>query len=326
VLGLVIETSMRCTNSEDSNWKKSSRRAMVDMNRVSLRSITAPALLLGVSLGGCLTGKSTIGELDDTDDPSGTASDGDVTTASSSSGLDASDGEVATTDEPPLSCAPPSPCTFPDQCAESGSCDGSILSAANEDGCVRQTCTAPEHCAAGTTCFLPWSWGHCGHHGCTDDPEGGGWCDCGFGLDCNNNGFCVPDEAGLPPSTNGTDFCGALTDPTACEDSGLPAELGACHWYEGYELPQAAACEERVAVGRCTFRGSFFTSEIPFTSCEGDESRTPLAYVDAGVVTVLFVDPEAPPTALMHELDVDTYGWLPCDQPEVEAECACACA
>lgn len=296
-----------------------------------LRSF-APALLLGLALGGCLTGKSSIGELDDdSTTPSSSSSDdqasgGSETTASPSStsgGLDTSDGEGATTSEPAQSCAPPSPCTFPDECLAFGSCDGSsILSYANEDGCVREMCTAPADCTAGTTCFLPLSWGYCGHHGCSDNPEDGGSCDCGFGLDCTNEGFCVPDETGLPPNTSGTDFCAALTDPAACEASGVPAELGACHWYEGYELSPAATCEERVAVGRCTFNGTFFEDEYPLVTCEGDESRTPLAHVDAGVVTVLFVDLEAPPTGL----ELDTGDWVPCDQAAVEAECACACA
>ena len=63
--------------------------------------------------------------------------------------------------------------------------------------------------------------------------------------------------------------------------------------------------------------------EVP--PCPGDESLTPMAYVDAGVVTVLFVDPAHQPTALEIDFDVDTYGWLTCDQLEVDDECACAC-
>jgi len=314
---------------------------MVDMNLSSpvvLRPI-APALLLGLALGGCLTGKSTIGLLDEDDASSGTPSEGSETSGGEASGgetdggttsttngnLDASDGEPPTTGEPPLACPPTSQCSVPLECAPEGfeECGG-ILGRSDENGCPRQPCSGPGQCPAGASCYLPRSWRTCGYHGCEDNPETGA-CECGFGLDCNDNGLCVPDEEGLPPDTNGTDFCGAMTDPLACENSGLPAELGACRWYEGWELPEDAACEERVATGRCTFSAASLLDPGPLPPCAGDDDRTPMAYVDAGLVTVLFIDPEDPPTALDHEYDIDTYGWLTCDQPEVAAECACAC-
>lgn len=302
---------------------------------LALRSF-APALF-GLALGGCLLGSSSIGKLDADDDSSGPPSDGtdtsggaqqsggSETTASSSGSLDASDGEVATTGEPPLACAPPSPCTFPDGCLQFDSCSGGILEIANADGCVRQTCTAPEDCAAGTTCLLPWSWGLCGHYGCSDNPEGGGWCDCGFGRDCTNNGFCMPDELGLPPDTTGPEFCRAITDSAACESSSLPAELGACRWYEGWQRPVGALCEERQAVAQCTFTKASARPRL-LPTCPADESRTPMVYFDDGVATVLLVDPEYPAQGLDMDFDADSYGWLTCDVREAAGECDCACS
>lgn len=307
---------------------------MVDMKPFSLRGSTVPALLLGLSLGGCPTGKSTIGLLDDGDDTgTSTGSSNDDESGSDESAttvLDADADPSASTGsssggELPRSCPPDSPCSQPLACVPEGfePC-GSILSNANEDGCPRPYCSGPGECPAGSSCFLPHSWGQCGLHGCWDNEELG-MCECGFGLDCNNDGLCVPHETGLPPDTNATDFCGQHTDATACEASGMPAELGLCLWYEGWEVPADGACEERVPTGRCTFSRASLSGGIDAPTCPGDDSLTPLAYVDDGTITVLFVDPQDPPTALEMDFDVDSYGWLGCDQPEVADACACAC-
>lgn len=298
----------------------------------ALRASLLPALLLALAPGGCVIGESTIGLLDDTDTASSTTGDDEPATTSTASenGTDENGtgedgtGEASTGGEPPASCPPKSQCSVPLECSPTGfePCGG-ILGRSDANGCPRQPCSASEDCPAGTTCFLPYSWLQCGQHGCQDDPETG-TCECGFGLDCNNDGLCVPDDEGLPPDVDGTQFCGALTDPTSCDDSGLPTELGECRWYEGFEMPLGGTCEERVPVARCTFNAASF-SPGPLPSCAGDETRSPLAYVDGDAVTVLFVDPSNPPTALEYEFDGDTYGWYPCEVASVEAECACAC-
>jgi hypothetical protein len=309
---------------------------MVDMDLPSLRSLTVPALLLGLSPGGCLTGKSTIGLLDEGDassDPSSseagsdaetnTGDDGSTTASSDSDGSSMGGVSVPTTgDEPPQACPADSGCTFAAECGPaSGATCGGILGRANDDGCPRPYCSGPGECAAGSSCFLPADWGTCGPHACYDNDEGA--CECTFGLDCNNDGLCVPDEEGLPPDTNGTDYCGQHTDAGSCDGSGIP-ELGACRWYEGWQMP-LGACEERVPVGRCTFSRASLSDPGEIPSCPGDESLTPLAFIDADLVTVLFVDPEEPPTALDRDLDIDSWGWLTCDGPDAAAECACAC-
>lgn len=330
---LVIEVH---ANSENSNWKKSSQRGMVSMSSSPLRSLPLPALLLGLSLGGCLTGKSTIGLLDgDTGTSTGSSNGDDESSSSSSEGSTTTspgsddapgDSSEASSGGEPVACPAHSGCTFAADCnpVVSGATCGGILGRANDDGCPRPYCSGPGECAAGSSCFLPWSWGTCGPHACYDDDAGA--CECTFGLDCNNDGLCVPDEEGLPPDTNATDFCGQHTDAAACEGSGLPAELGLCLWYEGWQMPEDGACEERVAVGRCTFSRATLSGGIEAPTCPGDDSLTPLAYVDDGTVTVLFVDPQDPPTALEMDLDMDSYGWLGCDLPEVADACACACS
>jgi hypothetical protein len=291
-----------------------------------------PALLCGLALGGCLTGKSTIGLLDGTDDSNATSD--------TSSGGEASSGSSTTVDEefdegsgnasepssggePPTACPPESECTLPLVCGEDGiECDG-VLARANEDGCPRQPCSDSGECPAGSSCFLPYSWGLCGPHACYDNEDTGA-CECSFGLDCNNDGLCVPDEEGLPPDTNATDACGQNMDATACEGSSLPAELGSCYWYEGFQIAQDAACEEEVAVGRCVFSKPA-DAPSPLPPCPGNESLTPMAFVDDGAVLVLFVDPQHKPTAIDSDFDIDSYGWFDCDQPEVGEACACAC-
>jgi hypothetical protein len=303
---------------------------MVDMSSSSLRSLPLPALLLGLSLGGCLTGKSTIGLLDDGDDTG--------TSTSSSNGDDESSSEGSTTTSPgtgdvptdssegssggePVACPADSACTFASDCnfLESGATCGGVLGRANDDGCPRPYCTGPGECAAGSSCFLPQDWGTCGAQDCGDNDAG--VCECPFSFDCSYLGLCVPDEEGLPPDTNGPDFCGQHTDAAACEGSGLPAEVGLCLWYEGWQMPVDGACEDRVEVGRCTFSPASLSGGIDAPTCPGDDSLTPLAYVADGTITVLFVDPQDPPIAL----EMDPYGWSYCDQPEVEDACACAC-
>lgn len=290
----------------------------------------APALLCGLALGGCLTGKSTIGLLDGTDDTSATSSTssgGDASSGSSTTMNEEFDegsgnaSEPSSGGEPPTACPPESECTLPLVCGEDGiECDG-VLARANADGCPRQPCIDSGECPAGSSCFLPRSWAVCGPHGCYDDDDG--TCECSFGADCNNQGLCVPDEEGLPPDTNSTDFCGQHTDAASC-DGLLPEEVGTCRWYEGWQMPLGAACEERTPVGRCIFSSGFIQpGETP--SCPGNESLTPRAFIDAGIVTVLFVDPQAPPTALDMDFDVDSWGWVTCDLPDAAAECACAC-
>jgi len=308
---------------------------MEDMELSSPRAHLVPALLLGLSLAGCLTGKSTIGLLDDSDGSS-SSSDGEEDSSSSDGSTSTSPGSVGeSTDAPstessggeptPVACPAESGCSQPLVCAPEGEQEcGGVLGRANEDGCPRQYCSGPGECPAGSSCFLPHSWSVCGPHACYDNEDTGA-CECTFGLDCNNDGLCVPDDAGLPPDTNATDFCGQHTDATACEGSAMPEELGACHWYEGYEIPVEAACVEEVAVGRCVFSAPVTGTPASLPSCPGDEALTPMAYVDDGVVTVLFVDREARPTPLEMDFDIDSFGWYPCDDPEVEAACACAC-
>lgn len=288
----------------------------------------APALLCGLALGGCLTGKSTIGLLDGNDDDttagssSGDESNGLATTANPDGGP--SDGsEPSTGGEPPHACPPESECSQALTCGQDGIECGGILGRADDDGCPRLPCSGPGQCPDGSSCFLPWSWAMCGPHACFDDEETGA-CECNIGLDCNNDGLCVPDEEGLPPDTNGTELCGQHGDAASCEGS-LPAELGACRWYEGWQMPLGAACEERTPVGRCTFTAGFVDPGMT-PPCPGNESLTPRAFIDADVVTVLFIDPQQPPTALDMDVDRDSWGWVTCDLPDAAAECACACA
>ena len=306
---------------------------MEDMKLSSPRAHLVPTLFLGLSLAGCLTGKSPIGLLDD-GDGSSSASDGEAESSSSDGSTSASPGsEDDSTDAPPSEsdggeppppvCPDESGCSQPLACAPEGEHEcGGVLGRANEDGCPRQYCTGPGECPTGSSCFLPFSWGVCGPHVCYDD-EDTGMCECGFGLDCNNDGLCVPDGEGLPPDTNATDFCGQFTEAGSCEGSELSSELGVCRWYEGWQLPQEATCEEREEVGRCVFSAAFI-DEAPVPACPSDESLRPMAFVDAGIVTVLFVDPADAPTAIDMDFDDDSYGWLTCDQPEVEGACACA--
>lgn len=295
----------------------------------------APALLhslaWSLALGGCLTGKSTIGLLDGNDDTDATATAGSSSGGDESTGLATtanpdggpSDGsEPSTGGEPPHACPAESGCSFALTCGQDGIECGGILGRANDDGCPRPICSQPGECPDGSSCFIPESWAMCGPHGCYDNEDTGA-CECGFGLDCNSYGLCVPDEEGVPPDTNGTEFCGQHTDSASCEGS-LPAELGACRWYEGWQMPLGAACEERTAVGRCTFTADF-VDPGPTPSCPGNESLTPRAFIDAGVVTVLFIDPEQPPIALEIDVDADSWGWFTCDSPDAAAECACAC-
>lgn len=300
--------------------------------RPSPRAHRVPTLLVGLSLAGCPTGKSTIGLLDDTDGSSSSAggegepSNGSGSTSASPGTADESTGGPSTGDEPPpLACPPESGCSQPAACTPEGyvSCGG-VLGRANEDGCPRQLCEGPGQCPSGSSCFLPRSWAVCGPHGCYDD-EDTGLCECGFGADCNDNGLCVPDEEGLPPDTNGTAFCGQHTEAAACEGAEVPSELGLCRWYEGWQLPQQATCDERMEVARCVFSAAFIDAG-PIPACPTDESLTPVAFVDAGIVTVLLVDPADVPASLDGDQDADSYGWLTCDQPEVASACACACA
>jgi hypothetical protein len=290
----------------------------------------AAVLSLCLAPAGCLTGKSPIGQLLEEEGDASTGAEpgstGEEPTATTSQEYDEGSGDASlpgssSGGEPPVACPSDSGCTFAAECEGDVTCGG-ILGRANADGCPRPYCTGPGECAAGSSCFLPRDWAVCGPHACYDNEDTGA-CECTFGLDCNNDGLCVPDEAGLPPDTNATEFCGQHTDVGSCEGS-LPAELGVCRWYEGWQIP-VGVCEERVAVSRCTFNAGGSTQPAQIPSCPGDESLTPLAFIDADVVTVLFVDPEEPPTALERDLDIDSWGWLPCDLPDAAAECACAC-
>jgi len=301
----------------------------------------ASTLLVGLVLTGCLSGKTSIGEFLDDDGSNDTSgSTGDATSAASMPESGGSDDGPGSTDDAtsaasmpesggsddgpaPVMCPSDSGCTFAAECEPAGDVTcGGILGRANADGCPRPYCSGPGECAAGSSCFLPADWGTCGPHPCYDNDAGA--CECTFGLDCNNDGLCVPDEEGLPPDTNGTDFCGQHTDAGSCEGT-LDSELGACRWYEGWQMP-VGVCEERVAVGQCTFSRASLLDPGPIPSCPGDEARRPMAFVDADMVTVLFVDPEEPPTALDQDLDLDSWGWLTCDLPDAAAECACACS
>jgi hypothetical protein len=314
-------------------------RGMMGMHLPAHQPLLPLAAILSLSFAtaGCLSGKSSIGELLGEEDSSSGAESGSTGAEPGSTGEeptattmqefdDGSDdsslpGSSSGGAEPAL-CPADSGCTFAAECGPaSGATCGGILGRANDDGCPRPYCSGPGECAAGSSCFLPADWGTCGPHACYDDDAGA--CECTFGLDCNNDGLCVPDEEGLPPDTNGTEFCGQHTDAGSCDGSGV-SELGACRWYEGWQMP-LGACEERVPVGRCTFSRASLSDPGPIPSCPGDESLTPLAFIDADLVTVLFVDPEEPPTALDGDLDIDSWGWLPCDQPDAAAECACAC-
>lgn len=310
---------------------------MMDMNPSSSLRPLAPALLVGLALGGCLTGNSTIGQLDDTDGSSSGASgdaaeSGNEGPTPASSGTDDGSTDTAshgsTGAEPPLpACPAESQCSEPLGCLPEGDEEcGGVLGRSDENGCPRPRCDGPGECPAGSSCFLPHHWGTCGHHECADDELGA--CECGFGLDCNDNGLCVPDELGLPPDTTGTEFCGQHTDAAACEGAPVPAELGTCRWYQGLQVPQGTTCDplaEVVVVERCVFSKPV-DDPIPVPPCPGDPSLTPMAYVDDGMVTVLFVDPAHPPTGLEIDFDADSYGWLTCDQPEVDGECACVCS
>lgn len=291
-----------------------------------------PALLLGLVLGGCMTGKSSIGELpgaegsssgSPTDDEGSTATTSatpDPTTgAATDDGTDGS-GSSSGSGEPPFACPPTSQCTLPLECEPEGfeTCGG-IIDRSDENGCPRQPCSGPGECPAGHTCYLPWGWSDCGRHTCYDLPDSG-LCECGFGLDCNNNGLCVPEAEGLPPDTDGPTFCGQHTDAASCEGS-LAPELGYCLWYEGWQMQAGAACEERVEVSECVFakrRGH----HSPLPSCDSDPTLTPIVRNQDGLLTVLLLGEDDPQPTYV---ETSTVSWSDCEWLGVEAECQCGC-
>lgn len=277
----------------------------------------APALLLGLTLGACMTGNSSIGELDEAS--SGQGSEGEASgSEGEASGSESSATSESSGDAPPLSCPPTSQCSVPLECGL-GECGG-IISRSDEDGCPREPCSGPGQCPAGSTCFLPTDWASCGYHTCFDDPMTGA-CICDFGLDCNSNGLCVPDDASVPPDTTGPTFCGQHADAGSCEGAAITPEIGACRWYQGWQMPAGALCDERLEIAQCLFVPAFYDGADMLTSCPSDQTLTPLVLDEDGLLTVLLVDPDEQPAML----ETSPAQWLPCDIAGTEAECECGC-
>lgn len=256
-------------------------------------------------LAGCITGPSSIGDFEE---------EGKTTAAASSGETGGSTGEPETTtvtvndggstagdDSPidsatsgmPFLCGPQSQCTLPLECAPEGEepCGGA-LARADADGCPRMPCEAPGDCPGGTTCFFPNEWGYCGLHECQDDDVG--LCECGFGLDCNDNALCVPDEE-VPDAPGGDAYCGQLEDETSCTVNELDPGLGRCQWYEGFTLAGGETCGAQVPTARCVYARNSLTGPTGIPPCPSDETLHPMMLPDGDDITVLFVDPDFPP-------------------------------
>jgi hypothetical protein len=273
--------------------------------------------LVPFALAGCVASTSSIGdplattESTTTSDSVTTTDDGanvDPSMAESSTSVD----ESTSTGAAPLTCPEWSTCTVPMICSEfDESCEGALDSNLDEGGCPRQPCEAPGDCPDGYACYRASDWNRCGPHPCQEFEPG--VCECGFGLDCNQDAICVPAEIAPPEGTTGVALCGSFTDADAC-NTGFAYSDGHCRWYEGWQVPVDQTCAESLPFGECTFvRTLAEPAEGP--ACAGAPELLTYAWLEDEVLTVVLVDGTEPPQ----------NSYTSCEILGVDELCACGC-
>ncbi len=285
-------------------------------------------LVSSLLLVGCITGPSSIGDFEeqagsssgDTGGSTGSTGEHETTTlsgdADSSTGGD--DSIDSATSGMAVECGSESLCTLPFECPLEGaeSCGG-VLSRINANGCPRLPCDGPEDCPTGSTCFAHYLWGHCGRHICQDNEETGE-CECGFGLDCNSNALCIPDEE-VPDAPTGDAYCGQFEDETSCATGVLDPDLGSCRWYEGFTLADGDVCQAQVPIARCIYASGAPRLPWDITPCPSDETLHPMMRPEEGGIAVLFVDPNFVPFGGV----TDDEQWRRCNEDPERCFCGC---
>lgn len=295
-------------------------------------------LVLVATQGGCAVPGSSLGEVPDPADSSGgeSGADGNVTDtgpasdsesasgavsagAGSDDAADSGSGEDGTVQ--PLGCPPHSDCTFAMDC-DTSQCGG-IVSPLDASGCARPSCTETPDCPAGYTCAFPYDWGNCGVHGCGEFTEPG-TCECGFGLDCNNDGICVPEDEYPPPTMTGADFCRSFAGEQECADQVF--NEGRCHWLEGYQVVGDMTCEDALPASVCAFSNSAGSGTAVPLPCPAAPAVFPFYIVDAGITTVVLGERGDSPLEVWNSSSPDTERtWLSCLEDSAPPECDCAC-
>ncbi len=282
---------------------------------VQQRTRSRLAGLVPFALAACVAPSSSIG------DPLATESTTtvDATTTTEDDPSDPSLAESSTSQDgntstgtAPLTCPEWSTCTVPKICSEfEQECEGALDSNLDEGGCPRQPCDAPGDCPDGYACYRASDWSRCGPHPCEEFEPG--VCECGIGLDCNQDAICVPADIAPPEGTTGVELCGSFTDADAC-NTGFAYSDGHCRWYEGWQVPVDQTCAESLPFGQCTFVRTF-AEPVDGPACPGTPELLTYAWLEDDVLTVLLVDGTEPPQD----------GYTDCGVLGVGELCACGC-
>lgn len=275
--------------------------------------------LVPFALAGCVASTSSIGDplgatesMSTTDSATATTTTEGGDDASADPSLAESTDGSTSTGAAPLTCPEWSTCTVPVICSEfDESCEGALDSGLDEGGCPRQPCEAPGDCPDGYACYRASDWGRCGPLPCEEFEPG--VCECGFGLDCNQDAFCVPADIAPPEGTTAVELCGSFTDADAC-NTGFAYSDGHCRWYEGWQVAADQTCAESLPFGQCTFVRTF-AEPAPGLACPGSPELLMYAWLEDDLLTVLLVDRIEPPQESYTDCEVLGVGEL----------CACGC-